>query len=88
MNMAGFSPVSYCTPFNSVSGCPATGHIIDSSQVICEKVEKSDISDIDKKKYLVPAVSPLYCAAFIPIPLAQHRSYRSRLVRCLLFVIS
>jgi GABA(A) receptor-associated protein len=26
-------------------------------QVICEKVEKSDITDIDKKKYLVPAVS-------------------------------
>lgn len=27
-------------------------------QVICEKVEKSDIPTIDKKKYLVPAVSP------------------------------
>lgn len=26
-------------------------------QVICEKVEKSDIPTIDKKKYLVPAVS-------------------------------
>lgn len=25
-------------------------------QVICEKVEKSDIPTIDKKKYLVPAV--------------------------------
>ena len=25
------------------------------SQVICEKVEKSDIATIDKKKYLVPA---------------------------------
>jgi hypothetical protein len=27
----------------------------NSSQVICEKVEKSDIATIDKKKYLVPA---------------------------------
>lgn len=26
-----------------------------SYQVICEKVEKSDIATIDKKKYLVPA---------------------------------
>jgi GABA(A) receptor-associated protein len=26
-----------------------------SLQVICEKVEKSDIATIDKKKYLVPA---------------------------------
>ena len=26
-----------------------------SRQVICEKVEKSDIATIDKKKYLVPA---------------------------------
>ena len=26
-----------------------------SPQVICEKVEKSDIATIDKKKYLVPA---------------------------------
>lgn len=26
-----------------------------SVQVICEKVEKSDIATIDKKKYLVPA---------------------------------
>jgi GABA(A) receptor-associated protein len=31
-------------------------HIIpNSTQVICEKVEKSDIATIDKKKYLVPA---------------------------------
>lgn len=29
-------------------------------QVICEKVDKSDIEDIDKKKYLVPAVSPVW----------------------------
>lgn len=28
-------------------------------QVICEKAEKSDIPTIDKKKYLVPAVSQL-----------------------------
>jgi GABA(A) receptor-associated protein len=34
----------------SHSGAPA-----NSSQVICEKVEKSDIATIDKKKYLVPA---------------------------------
>jgi GABA(A) receptor-associated protein len=27
----------------------------DALQVICEKVEKSDIATIDKKKYLVPA---------------------------------
>jgi len=27
----------------------------NSAQVICEKVEKSDIATIDKKKYLVPA---------------------------------
>lgn len=30
------------------------------TQVICEKVEKSDIPTIDKKKYLVPAVSCLF----------------------------
>jgi hypothetical protein len=29
--------------------------IADVCQVICEKVEKSDIATIDKKKYLVPA---------------------------------
>jgi GABA(A) receptor-associated protein len=29
--------------------------IPNSTQVICEKVEKSDIATIDKKKYLVPA---------------------------------
>jgi GABA(A) receptor-associated protein len=31
------------------------GNIANSAQVICEKVEKSDIATIDKKKYLVPA---------------------------------
>jgi len=29
--------------------------LIFGTQVICEKVEKSDIATIDKKKYLVPA---------------------------------
>ncbi|OHW97155.1 autophagy protein 8 [Colletotrichum incanum] len=28
---------------------------VSTTQVICEKVEKSDIATIDKKKYLVPA---------------------------------
>lgn len=28
---------------------------LTSQQVICEKIEKSDIATIDKKKYLVPA---------------------------------
>jgi GABA(A) receptor-associated protein len=30
-------------------------HLTTLQQVICEKVEKSDIATIDKKKYLVPA---------------------------------
>jgi hypothetical protein len=30
-------------------------HLLIEVQVICEKVEKSDIATIDKKKYLVPA---------------------------------
>jgi GABA(A) receptor-associated protein len=30
-------------------------NVTSSLQVICEKVEKSDIATIDKKKYLVPA---------------------------------
>jgi Autophagy protein Atg8 ubiquitin like len=37
---------------------PASHHtfgILTNFQVICEKVEKSDIATIDKKKYLVPA---------------------------------
>ncbi|KAG7531425.1 hypothetical protein FFLO_04346 [Filobasidium floriforme] len=50
----------FCTDCQSSTlvasrACSHFGHIIDSHQVICEKVEKSDISDIDKKKYLVPA---------------------------------
>ena len=31
-------------------------------QVICEKLEKSDIATIDKKKYLVPCVSAGACS--------------------------
>ena len=34
---------------------PASLRPLTQSQVICEKVEKSDIATIDKKKYLVPA---------------------------------
>ena len=34
---------------------PALLCISNRVQVICEKVEKSDIATIDKKKYLVPA---------------------------------
>lgn len=37
-----------CAPLSP--DCPLTAR-----QVICEKVEKSDIATIDKKKYLVPA---------------------------------
>ena len=50
------SPRARCTRRNSVSSC--TYHAANTSrpvQVICEKVEKSDIATIDKKKYLVPA---------------------------------
>jgi len=32
-----------------------TSTVANRAQVICEKVEKSDIATIDKKKYLVPA---------------------------------
>ena len=32
-----------------------TKHVANTPQVICEKIEKSDIATIDKKKYLVPA---------------------------------
>jgi GABA(A) receptor-associated protein len=34
---------------------PSSNTAANSTQVICEKVEKSDIATIDKKKYLVPA---------------------------------
>ena len=33
----------------------STNPLLSTQQVICEKVEKSDIATIDKKKYLVPA---------------------------------
>jgi GABA(A) receptor-associated protein len=39
----------------SLSACLYIRLETNSSQVICEKVEKSDIATIDKKKYLVPA---------------------------------
>ena len=35
--------------------CPSRYINVAALQVICEKVEKSDIATIDKKKYLVPA---------------------------------
>lgn len=38
----------------STSRSPKTDRLL-TTQVICEKVEKSDIATIDKKKYLVPA---------------------------------
>jgi hypothetical protein len=78
--MAGSATCVYCTPSILVAFVSATGHIMDPCQVICEKVEKSDISDIDKKKYLVPAVSPLYSSAVTPLPPAECRSYLFRLV--------
>lgn len=37
------------------TGFPGCELSLTTSQVICEKVEKSDIATIDKKKYLVPA---------------------------------
>lgn len=82
----------FCTDCQSSTlvaswACSHVGHIIDSYQVICEKVEKSDISDIDKKKYLVPAVSPLYPAVLTPLPPAERRSYRSCLVCGVLVVL-
>jgi hypothetical protein len=77
----------FCTLVAS-RACSHFGHIIDSHQVICEKVEKSDISDIDKKKYLVPAVSPLYSSAVTPLPPAECRSYLLRLVCRILVVLS
>lgn len=53
----------YSSPFPSSHRfvCPRTSQTLPFSnpsfykQVICEKVEKSDIATIDKKKYLVPA---------------------------------
>jgi hypothetical protein len=42
-------------PHNTVFGTLSSVALTVISQVICEKVEKSDIATIDKKKYLVPA---------------------------------
>jgi hypothetical protein len=83
----------FCTDCQSSTlvasrACAHFGHIIDSYQVICEKVEKSDISDIDKKKYLVPAVSPLYSSAVTPLPRAECCSHLFRLVCRILVVVS
>ena len=44
---------STITPIDSLLA-PSIADLI-REQVICEKVEKSDIATIDKKKYLVPA---------------------------------
>ena len=44
-------PSPTCRTVDPSSCCANTLHL----QVICEKVEKSDIATIDKKKYLVPA---------------------------------
>jgi len=46
-------PSSTITPIDSLLA-PSIADLI-REQVICEKVEKSDIATIDKKKYLVPA---------------------------------
>ena len=42
-------------PYVPLTRLPRPGPQANSAQVICEKVEKSDIATIDKKKYLVPA---------------------------------
>ena len=43
-------------PLSSPPPCAAAALPAErSEQVICEKADKSDIPDIDKKKYLVPA---------------------------------
>jgi hypothetical protein len=36
---------------------PVLSYVASSSQVICEKADRTDIPTIDKKKYLVPSVS-------------------------------
>ena len=45
---------SLCCSYRSFHRFPFDSHANDT-QVICEKVEKSDIATIDKKKYLVPS---------------------------------
>lgn len=48
------SRASRHTHIHTLAGT-TTANIYVSVKVICEKVEKSDIAAIDKKKYLVPA---------------------------------
>jgi GABA(A) receptor-associated protein len=48
------SPLFTIPPSLTAPNQPTT-NLPSLSQVICEKVEKSDIATIDKKKYLVPA---------------------------------
>lgn len=52
-----YSPISLpCSWRTSSAWCPSIlANHRPTTQVICEKVEKSDIATIDKKKYLVPA---------------------------------
>mmetsp|Transcript_44699 Transcript_44699/g.121830 ORF Transcript_44699/g.121830 Transcript_44699/m.121830 type:complete len:87 (-) Transcript_44699:451-711(-) len=50
----------------------------DRIPVICEKADKSDIPDIDKKKYLVPA--DLTVGQFMYVPAGFVRRRRRR--RC------
>ncbi|CRK17646.1 hypothetical protein BN1708_017600, partial [Verticillium longisporum] len=42
-------------PNSAIRKCVRVQLIKNGKKVICEKVEKSDIATIDKKKYLVPA---------------------------------
>lgn len=49
----------------------------DRIPVICEKAEKSDIPTIDKKKYLVPAVSVLlYLQPSVTLESATKGGYK------------
>jgi len=50
-------PTPSSLSFISLAFSSLKAELLDSllQQVICEKVEKSDIATIDKKKYLVPA---------------------------------
>lgn len=52
---SSFFPQSLITALSSPSPLLPVANGFRLSQVICEKVEKSDIATIDKKKYLVPA---------------------------------
>ena len=44
-----------CLIIKPLAGSSPPANTASFHQVICEKVEKSDIATIDKKKYLVPA---------------------------------